>query len=64
MELFILVTILVTGGCFFGFYIYLSTRIGENCPGYPYNCMCCSRAARCLMEISKKNEKERRNGRY
>ena len=40
----------------FGVAIYHSTRRGEDCHGYPYNCPVCRHAAECIIEIGRKKD--------
>ena len=39
-----------------GVAIYHSTRRGEDCHGYPYNCPTCRHAAECIIEIGRKKD--------
>ena len=55
-EILFLIFLATTGVVVISAYIYLSGRTGEDCPGYPYNCPCCPKAARCIIEIGRKDK--------
>lgn len=53
MEVLLLGLVVIVALVWLGFWFYFSTRRGEKCPGYPYNCMYCRHAAECIIEIGK-----------
>ena len=54
MEIILLLFVIAIGIAVFGVLIYYSTRRGEKCRGYPYNCPVCRHAAECIIEIGRK----------
>lgn len=47
MEILLLLFVIAVGFIVLGLVIYYSTRRGEDCHGYPYNCPVCRHAAEC-----------------
>lgn len=56
-EIVLLAFLVLTAFLIFGAILYSSTRRGEDCSGYPYNCPYCRHAARCIIEIGRKDKK-------
>ena len=56
MEILLLLFVIALGIVVFGVAIYHSTRRGEACHGYPYNCPVCRHAAECIIEIGRKKD--------
>ncbi len=56
MEVVLLGFVIAIGIAGIGVYAYLSTRRGEKCLGYPYNCPVCRHAAECIIEIGRKKD--------
>ena len=56
MEIILLLFVIAIGIAVFGVLIYYSTRRGETCRGYPYNCPVCRHAAECIIEIGRKKD--------
>ena len=56
MEILLLLFMIAVGISVIGVLIYHSTRRGEGCRGYPYNCPVCRHAAECIIEIGRKKD--------
>ena len=56
MEVLLLGFVIAVGITGIGVVIYHGTRRGENCRGYPYNCLVCCHAAECIIEIGRKKD--------
>lgn len=56
MEILFLGFVVIIGIIGIGLYAYYSTRRGEKCRGYPYNCPVCRHAAECIIEIGRKKD--------
>ena len=56
MEIILLLFIITIGIVVFGVLIYYSTRRGEKCYSYPYNCPVCRHAAECIIEIGRNKD--------
>ena len=56
MEILLLLFVIALGIVVFGVAIYHSTRRGEACHGYPYNCPACRHAAECITLIGRKKD--------
>ncbi|MDB2127471.1 hypothetical protein [Enterocloster clostridioformis] len=56
LEIILLAIPVVSGLAIIGAVIRNSRKYGEDCRGYPYNCPCCPRAARCIIEIGRKDD--------
>lgn len=56
MEILLLLFVIALGIVVIGAVIYHSTRRGEDCHGYPYNCPVCRHAAECIIEIGRKKD--------
>lgn len=56
MGIIILGFMAIVGLDFLGFWIYLATRRGEDCPRYPYDCAYCRHVAECIIKIGRKKD--------
>ena len=55
-EVLLLAVPVLAGVVFIIAVIRWSRRYGEDCPGYPYKCPYCHKAARCIIEIGRKDK--------
>ncbi len=56
MVILLLGFVIAIGISGIGLYVCFSTRRGEKCRGYPYNCPVCRHAAECIIEIGRKKD--------
>lgn len=56
MEILLLGFVIAIGALATGLFVYHSSRRGEDCRGYPYNCPVCRHAAECIIEIGRKKD--------
>ena len=56
MEILLLGFLILIGVFAIGAFLHFSTRRGEDCSGYPYNCPVCRHAAQCIIEIGRKRD--------
>lgn len=50
-----MIVITAVGVLCFSLLFYGTTRRGEDCPHYPYDCPICHHAPECMMKIARKN---------
>lgn len=56
LEIILLAVPVIAGLAFVYALIRNSRKYGEDCRGYPYNCPCCPRADRCIIEVGRKKD--------
>ena len=56
VEILLLGFLAVIGIAAVGAFIYYSTRRGEDCLGYPYNCPWCGHAVECITWIGREKD--------
>ena len=55
-EVLLLAFLVFTGIAIIIAFIRRSGKYGEDCPYYPYRCPYCHKAARCIIEIGRKDK--------
>ena len=56
VEILVVGFVIAIGIAGIGLYAFFSTRRGEKCRGYPYNCPVCRHATECIIEIGRKKD--------